>query len=354
VWKNVAAVRFLVHPVCARLVHTNTRRSKQNGLLSRKKMNSDYPYRRPPLALIITGQEWVSLAVETLFSPRGYAVLRAFTGRQALSRVRDARPDFLCIERDLQDIRGVDLCHVMREQALISKVTPVMMIAPSHWQREDRLAALRAGAWDCAALPTDGEELFLRIDAWVQAKLAADLTGEQGLLDPSTGFYNAQGLLRRIAELGAGAGRSNRALACVVLSPETDVVTATGTGMLRAVEPATQTSSAIATLATRLKAAGRASDTIGRLSESEFVVVAPDTDIDGVMRLANRLKAVIETPRTDELNELRVRVGCYAVPNFRDASIAPTEMLIRAAEALRTADSDRRPIQFFSRYDISN
>lgn len=307
------------------------------------------PYRRPPLALIITAQEWVSLAVETLFSPRGYAVLRAYTGAQALSRIHDVRPDLICITKDVQDMRGVDLTRMLREQAIISRSTPIMLIAQSHWEREERLEALRVGAWDVCALPMDGEELFLRVDAWVQAKLVADLTGEQGLLDAATGFYNAQGLLRRMVELGAGAGRNSRPLACVVCSPQGAV--ATNPIPRRMLDAPTSTAPAVVTMAARLRAAGRASDTIGRLSETEFVVVAPDTDSDGVMGLANRLKNVLENPPADEDAEpLRVRFGCYAVPNFRDASIAPSELLIRAAEALQNAGPDAQPIQFFSRF----
>jgi hypothetical protein len=42
-----------------------------------------------------------------------------------------------------------------------------------------------------------------------------------------------------------------------------------------------------------------------------------------------------------------LRFGCYAVPNFGEASIAPTEMLVRAAEALRGAGPDTQ-VRFFA------
>lgn len=301
-------------------------------------VSSETPYPRPPLALILTDQEWVSLSMVTLFSPRGYAVLRAFSGRQALQRVAETPVDLLIVDRDLRDMSGVDLCRQMREQTI---TTPMLMLSTSPWTRDDKLTALRAGAWETYSLPMDSEELFLRVDAWVRAKLAGDVTREQGLLDPETGLYNAQGLLRRIAELGAGAVRHRRPLACLVL----------------AADPApsfpanrfthTWTSAAAATLATTLRETGRASDTIGRLSPTEFVVVAPDTDSAGVIGLAERLRTAMETTLADDDSNWRVRFGCYAVPNFRDASIAPTELLIRAAEALRAADNGEDAIHFF-------
>lgn len=303
-------------------------------------------YPRPPLALIVTGEEWLSLSVETLFSPRGYAVLRAFSGAQALERMRQTPPDLLVIARDLRDMRGVDLCRVAQAQSLATKALPVMLMSPSAWPREERLEALRAGSWDVVSFPMDGEELFLRVDSWVQAKLASDVSREQGLLDAATGLYNMQGLLRRMTEIGAGAGRHSRALACVIVSTEASPMVSPEP---TSAETRTWSTDSAATFAECLRVTGRASDAIGRLSENEFVVVAPDTDIEGAMGLAQRLKKAVESQAPSAVPQVQLRFGCYAVPNFRDASIAPTEMLIRAAEALRNADSSAQPIRFFER-----
>lgn len=310
--------------------------------------NPNVPYIRPPVAFIVTGEEWVSLSIETLFAPRGYAVLRGFSGDQAVQRVREMPPDLLVIAKDLRDIRGVDLCRELRDKGLISRVTPVVLIATSPWSREERLEALRAGSWDSCSLPMDGEELFLRIDQWVQAKLAAEVSIEQGLLDAATGFYNAHGLLRRIVELGAGAGRHHRPLACVVISADLTAQTLSLEGSPSTTSLTGSSFDPAGTFAARLRAAGRASDAIGRLSENEFVVVAPDTDSDGAIGLANRLKLAIEGPASVP-SPLRLRFGCYAVGDFNDASIAPTDLLIRATEALRETDGDRQSIRFFGR-----
>ena len=310
-------------------------------------MHEQNRYPRPPLVLIVTGEEWLSLSVETLFSPRGYAVLRAFSGAQALERIRQTPPDLIVSAKDLRDMRGVDLCRVAQAEGLAPKVMPIMLMAPSPWTREERLEALRACAWDAVSFPMDGEELFLRVDSWVQAKLTSDITRERGLLDTATGLYNTQGLLRRMVEMGAGAGRHSRALACVIVSTDDtprlhpEPVTA---------ETRTWSSDSAAVFAECLRVAGRASDAIGRLSENEFVVVAPDTDIEGARGLAQRLRRAVESTAPRATAPVHLRFGCYAVPNFRDASIAPTEMLIRAAEALRSAESDNEPIRFFERH----
>ena len=39
---------------------------------------------RPPLVLIANGQEWSIRSLESILAPHGYAVLRAFSGHQAV------------------------------------------------------------------------------------------------------------------------------------------------------------------------------------------------------------------------------------------------------------------------------
>jgi PleD family two-component response regulator len=302
--------------------------------------NPQGPYPRPPLVMIVSGQEWVSLSVETLFSPRGYAALRGdYTGAQAQQRLRETPVDLLLLDHTLRDMSGTDLCRLVRSQGLLSPAAPIVMIAPAAWPHEEKLEALRAGAWDTCVLPMDADELFLRVDTWVRAKLWSDSMRIQGLLDPDTGLYNAQGLLRRVAEIGASAMRQHRALACVVMSTEAPAEPRSSRSA------STTSASAVRTVAATLRAKGRASDTIGRLSANEFVIVAPDTDRKGVLGLAERLRIAFEAS-AETSGPVRLRFGCYAVSNFGDASIAPTEMLVRAAEALRGSGADE-PIRLF-------
>jgi diguanylate cyclase (GGDEF)-like protein len=293
------------------------------------------PYPRPPLVMIVTRQEWVSLSVETLFSPRGYAALHGdYTGVQAEQRLRETPVDLLVVDRELRDMSGIDLARRAREKALIAPTTPILLLGAGPWPQEEKLEALQAGVWEVCSLPTDSEELFLRVDTWVRAKLWADSARIQGLLDPTTGLYNAQGLLRRVAEVGASAQRHARPLGCVVMSAELapeQTRTRAGNGNME---------NAVATVAATLRTQGRASDSIGRLSGTEFVIVAPDTDAIGVRRLVDRIRTAVATATSVTSPALRVRFGAYAVSNFEEASIAPTEMLVRAAEALRGVGPD--------------
>jgi PleD family two-component response regulator len=289
-------------------------------------------YPRPPVALILTPQQWVSLAVETLFSPRGYATLHGdYTGAQALQRLRDTPVDVAIIARDLEDMPGAGVCRLLRAQRLVSQSTPLVLLASDAWRREDSLAALRSGAWATCSLPLDGEEFFLRVDTWVRAKLAGDVTRLQGLLDAETGFYNAQGLLQRLAEAGAGALRHGHSLGCVMVSLYGASAAEKADGDAPGIVPL---------LASTLHAAGRASDVYARLSGTEFVIIAPHTDGAGIRAFTDRLSRAIASASALAPALRSVRLGSCAVANFRDASLSAGELLIRAGDAMR-ADYSR-------------
>src|SRR3989454_134917 len=71
---------------------------------------------------------------------------------------------------------------------------------------------------DLIAPPHDADEILLKVQAYVRAKLDADRARAEGLLDPLSGLYNPQGLARRARELGSHAFREHGALACVAVA----------------------------------------------------------------------------------------------------------------------------------------
>ena len=76
---------------------------------------------RPPLTLIANSQEWHSRSLESILGPHGYAVLRAYTGKQAIDRARASHPDLIILDTDLPDRDGLDVCRELRADPSISR-----------------------------------------------------------------------------------------------------------------------------------------------------------------------------------------------------------------------------------------
>lgn len=285
----------------------------------------------PPLTLIANSQEWHSRSLESILGPHGYAVLRAYTGKQAIERAQSSRPDLIILDTDLPDRDGLDVCRELRADPNISPATPILITSPSHSSRQKRLDALRAGAWDFIGSALDGEELPLRLDAMMRAKHEVDRAREESLLDELTGLYSIRGLARRARELGSQSFRQKEPFACIVLTP-----------MLRNEQGAELTTAhsteIVETLAQVLRESGRTSDAIGMVGPGEFAVIAQGTDAEGAVGLAHRLSRAVSN--MESTKGVRFAAGYDAVNNYHDAPIEPGDMLMRASHAMRLSRAE--------------
>jgi diguanylate cyclase (GGDEF)-like protein len=106
------------------------------------------------------------------------------------------------------------------------------------------------------------------------------------------------------------------------------------------------------------KRVGRSSDAIGRLGQSEFAVIAPATNGEGVLRLVRRLGDIIEAspiPVRGGERALKVQAGYCAVPDFAESPVDAVELLLRATTALRDLkrDGDSEQVRAFEQAPLS-
>ncbi len=249
--------------------------------------------------------------------------MRAYTGAKGLERASQHAPDAIIVDANLPDMSGTEVCKRLRSQEQIGPGTPILISSSERPSRHQRLASFRAGAWDFIVSPVDAEELVLRLQGYVQAKLETDRVREESLVDELTGLYNLRGLERRVQEVKSRAYREENAMACVVISPREPV------------EDGPETAALIRRLAETLTDTGRISDVIGRLGKSEFAVIAPSTDSAGAARLAERIAKAIRSYDGPDL-----RVGYDAVSNVREAPGEAQELLMHATMALRKSKSN--------------
>ncbi|HSM61079.1 MAG TPA: response regulator [Longimicrobiales bacterium] len=299
-----------------------------------------------PLVLLVDDQEWTSRSIESILRPKGHVVLKAYTGQQALELVRKVSPDVIIIDFHLPDMDGIELARQLRQAPTVDAVTPLLMVSAGTVGRAERLEALGAGVWDILRHPVDPSELILRMETFVRAKHEADRIREEGLTDPGTGLYNVRGLLRRATEISADAIRYDRPLACIAFGPEWSGQTPEPEGVSE--EEAPGPNERTRGMAWALRTVTRLSDTIGRLGTGEFVVVAPGTNREGALRLADRVLELIqssvkrgtgeEAGEAPAEAELRLRAGFFAASGTE--SVSPEDLLFKATMALRRAQAD--------------
>ena len=287
------------------------------------------PFSRAPVVLVAHAfGTWLSQALPNLVKAPGYRVHFVLSGRELLDRAPLVRPDVILLDADLPDLDSIAVCRTLRQNRAAWNM-PVIMITGTPATKQQRVAALEAGAWDCLSVLLNPEELTLKVDAIVRLRLEMDLALETSAVDPASGLYTLRGLERRARELTSEAVRRHAPLACVALGIGVDPKGESG-----AAPPA-----AAAYAAQVLQASGRTSDCVGSLGPGEFAVLAPATAPEGAEQMARRLSRMIETrgPRPAGVPPLRVHAGYDAVADVRQTPVEPVSLLEHAGTALHQA-----------------
>ena len=289
---------------------------------------------RPPLILIASDQEWSARSLESVLGPHGYAALRATTSQRALELARITEPDAIIIDMGLPDLGGRAVCELLRQDARMPLNVPIILTTSAVASRSERLDAYAAGAWELCAEPFDVEVLLLKLDAFVQAKLAADRIREETLVDEETGLYNARGLARRAREIGGEAIRRSDALACVAFSPLGDADLAVAVDADREIAE---------TISRICQCSARLSDAVGRIGPNEYAIIAPGAAEEGAERIVARLRDSLESVPVrihEQDHRFRLAASVAAVSNLAESAVDAMELLYRATTTLRQVRTD--------------
>ena len=121
---------------------------------------------RPRILVVDDTAENIRL-LEALLSPRGYSVLTAGSGAEALEKLRVESPDLVLLDVVMPEMDGYEVCRALRDDPATTFL-PVVMVTASG--SEQRVAAIEAGADDFISKPLDQAELLARIRSLLRIK----------------------------------------------------------------------------------------------------------------------------------------------------------------------------------------
>ena len=105
--------------------------------------------------------------LEAILEPRGYRVVAAQSGREALASVATESVDLVLLDILMPEMDGYEVCRALRAEPATSFL-PVVMITASGEQ--EKVTAIEAGADDFVAKPFDQSELLARVHSLVRIK----------------------------------------------------------------------------------------------------------------------------------------------------------------------------------------
>src|SRR6266446_5808172 len=121
--------------------------------------------------------------LEALLLPRGYEVVKACNGEEALQKVHQEWPDLILLDVMMPVMNGFEVCKILKDNADTRLIPVVIMTALG--QVEDRIKGIEAGADDFLTKPVHRDELMARIRTSVRMKQTIER--EIGLLGDAEG-----------------------------------------------------------------------------------------------------------------------------------------------------------------------
>lgn len=110
--------------------------------------------------LIVDDEERMARFIHLNLEHDGFQVIEAFTGQQAMDKLRENLPDLVILDVMLPDIDGMEVLRLIRE----NNDVPVIMLT-AKGEEEDRIQGLELGADDYITKPFSPRELVSRVKA---------------------------------------------------------------------------------------------------------------------------------------------------------------------------------------------
>src|SRR5687767_7342581 len=133
--------------------------------------------------------------IATRLRYRGYEIIEASDGAQALALVQETAPDLILLDVMLPDIDGYEIARRIKGNAAIPFIPIILVTARDSTQ--DKVAGLEAGADDYLTKPINFPELEARVRSMLRIKRLQDELEEKNrelarvsISDGLTGLFN--------------------------------------------------------------------------------------------------------------------------------------------------------------------
>ncbi|MFP4030643.1 MAG: diguanylate cyclase [Desulfococcaceae bacterium] len=254
----------------------------------------------PPRVLMVDDNPRNLQVLGAILKREGYELIVAADGRQALNAVRRTRPDLILMDVMMPVMDGFEACRRIKCEAEGREIPLIFLTARN--ETDDLLQGFEAGAVDYVTKPFNQAELLARVRTHIDLRRSrmaletayAELAAAHRQLelaartDPLTGLFNRREMMERIT---AEVGRFQRNGAVFSLAiadidefkPFNDRYGhACGDRVLCAV-------------ADRMRDRIRRQDVVGRWGGEEFLVLLPDTDLEGAAAAAENLRQAVRS-----------------------------------------------------------
>ena len=293
---------------------------------------------RAPI-ILLADDEPVNLAlIKRRLEWEEYDVHTAENGREAVERARSLLPDLIILDVMMPVMDGLAACRFLKEDSLTHDIPVIFLSALD--DMETKVNGLSLGANDYISKPFRAEELVARVGVAIrlkrerdslresaeEARLRAEAASEMSMTDALTGLLNRYGLQRSLQREFAEARRYGRALSCLMIDldhfkriNDTFGHNAGDTALMQVSRVLTEVV--------------RGSDVVCRYGGEEFLILAPETSLDGSVALGEKIRAAAHARLFGDGERVFPLTFSLGAAQLRDGESAH-DMIARADNAL--------------------
>jgi diguanylate cyclase (GGDEF)-like protein len=264
----------------------------------------------------------------------GFEVQEAHDGRQAVETIQAHCPHILLTDWEMPHFDGLDLCRWVRSRTSLPHYVYTVFLTV-RGSSDDMVQGLEAGADDFLKKPVDKNELLARLRAGARV---LELERRLSLLakcDPLTGLATQRTFYEQVDREWSRAQRNHSPLSCVMIDIDffkrvNDTFGhAAGDEVIRRVAGA-------------LLESCRKADVVSRYGGEEFCVMLPETDEQGALIWANRVRGTIASTKVEYDGREICVTASFGVAERLDDTATPAELVDLADQALLVAKRSGR------------
>jgi len=292
--------------------------------------------------ILVADDEPVNLAlIKRRLEWEDYLIHTAENGGQAVEVAKRVRPDLVILDVMMPVLDGLQACRLLKEDPATRDIPVIFLSALD--DTDTKVNGLSLGADDYISKPFRVEELLARVAVAIRLKRERDIlresaeelrrraeaASEMSMTDALTGLLNRYGLQRALQRELAESRRYARPLSCLLL--DIDFFKAVNDTYGHGAGDA-----ALVQTARALTDAVRGSDVVCRYGGEEFLVLAPETNLEGAIALAEKIRLAVSARMFgSEAHTFPLTLSVGAAQLRSDES--GNDMIARADDALYEA-----------------
>jgi diguanylate cyclase (GGDEF)-like protein len=229
--------------------------------------------------LVVDDDELIREMLTDILNEMGYACDTAGDGEQALAKIDSEKFDLVLLDLMLPKMSGQETFEALKSK---DENLPIIIIT-GHGSIESAVEFLKKGAADYLTKPIRFDEFKFRINRAVEEIRLR----EAAITDPKTQLFNHTFFEGKLREEVERAKRYAHAISLIMLDLDNFKDYNDSYGHIAG-------DAVLKGIGVLLKKVGRDCDIPCRFGGEEFTIILPETDLDGAVKMAERIRSAIE------------------------------------------------------------